>query len=157
MVLPGSFPQGIGLPRLAPTLWCPECRTAIAQAEVDDLERESEFFTLSFLTPEEKTLPIATTRPELLPACVAVFVHPEDPRYRGFAGGRLSVPLFGQIVPILEDYAADPDIGTGAVMCCTFGDVTDKAWWQAHHLPLVEVIGQDGRLTNAAVHSPGFQ
>jgi valyl-tRNA synthetase len=143
----------------APAIWCPECRTAIAQAEVDDLDRSSEYVTLPFEW-EASVLPalqIATTRPELLPACVAVFVHPNDPRYAGLAGGHVRVPLFGQLVPVLEDPAADPEKGTGAVMCCTFGDSTDVAWWYTHDLPMIAAIGQNGRLTAAAGSYAGLE
>lgn len=135
--------------RVAPTLWCPECRTAIAQAELNDLERDTTFFTLAFGL-DDGTLPIATTRPELLPACVAVFVHPDDGRYQHLIGGQATTPLFGRAVPILADAAADPTVGTGAVMCCTFGDTTDIAWQRRHDLPLIAAIGPDGRLTAAA-------
>jgi len=136
----------------APAIWCPECRTAIAQAELDDLTRASEYVTLPFewAEGERPALQIATTRPELLPSCVAVFVHPSDKRYQGLAGGSVRVPLFGQQVPVLEDRAADPEKGTGAVMCCTFGDSTDVAWWYTHHLAMIAAIGEDGRLTKAA-------
>ncbi len=152
------YRQGRAYRQEAPAIWCPECRTSIAQAELDDIERPSEFVTLAFsLAPEptpdemeETTLPIATTRPELLPACVAVFVHPDDSRYNHLDGRQARVPLFGQQVPILLDPAADPQKGTGAVMCCTFGDTTDVAWWRAHNLPLVEAIDQAGRMTAAA-------
>lgn len=142
--------RGLAYRREAPAIWCPECRTSIAQAELNDLERPSEFTTLAFQLEDGALLPIATTRPELLPACVAVFVHPGDERFRGLAGRRASVPLFGQSVPILEDPGADPQKGTGAVMCCTFGDTADVAWWYTHHLPRVEAIGRDGRMTAAA-------
>ena len=136
----------------APAIWCPECRTAIAQAEQDDLTRPSEYVILPFewVGGQRPALQIATTRPELLAACVAVFVHPDDQRYQGLAGGQVQVPLFGQAVPVLQDPAADPEKGTGAVMCCTFGDSTDVAWWYTHHLPMIAAIGQDGRLTQAA-------
>ncbi|MCB8966691.1 MAG: class I tRNA ligase family protein [Ardenticatenaceae bacterium] len=95
-------------------------------------------------------LPIATTRPELLPACVAIFVHPEDGRFFHLHEQQAIVPLFGQRVPILTDPAADPTKGTGAVMCCTFGDTTDVAWWHTHKLPLIEAIDRDGHMTAAA-------
>ena len=134
----------------APTIWCPECRTAIAQAELADLERDTWFHALRFELADGRPLEIATTRPELLPACVAVFVHPEDARYSDVVGGEAVVPLFGQRVPVLADEAADPEKGTGAVMCCTFGDATDVAWWRRHGLPRVQVIGEDGRLEGAA-------
>ena len=144
------YHQGLVYRQKAPAIWCPECRTSIAQAELDDLDRESEYLTLAFQLEDGKLLPIATTRPELLPACVAIFVHPEDGRFRGLAGEKATVPLFGQQVLILEDSAADPEKGTGAVMCCTFGDTTDKEWWRAHNLQLVEAIAPDGTLTGKA-------
>src|SRR5947208_6975124 len=114
------YKKGLAYRQEAPTIWCPECRTAIAQAELKDLERESEFITIAFHLENGEVLPIATTRPELLPACVAVFVHPGDPRYQKYVGLQATVPLFGQQVPVLEDATADPEQGTGAVMCCTF-------------------------------------
>jgi len=134
----------------ASALWCPECQTSIAQAELDDLERESSFYTLAFKLENGETLPIATTRPELLPACVAVFVSPADARFAALVGGHALVPIFGQSVPILADPRAQSEKGTGAVMCCTFGDATDVDWWREHHLPLRIVIGSDGRLSEAA-------
>jgi valyl-tRNA synthetase len=143
--------RGVIERRQAPAIWCPECGTAIAQAELDDLERESTFYTLAFRASSDgATLPIATTRPELLPACVAVFVHPRDARFQALVGQSVTVPLFGQSVPVLEDPDADPAKGTGAVMCCTFGDVTDVGWWYTHKLPLVEAIDAEGHLTDAA-------
>ena len=144
------YRKGFAYHRDAPSIWCPECRTAIAQAELDDLERESAFITLAFHLEDGEALPIATTRPELLSACVAVFVHPDDERFRALVGERVTVPLFGRDVPVLEDPGADPEKGTGAVMCCTFGDTADVEWWYTHDLPLRAVIGRDGRLTEAA-------
>ena len=140
----------------APAIWCPECGTAIAQAELDDLERDSTFYTVPFALEDGGVLRIATTRPELLPACVAIFVHPDDPRYAALAGQRAAVPLFGQVVPILYDREADPEKGTGAVMCCTFGDVTDVTWWRSHQLPLIEALDPAGRLTKAAGRFAGL-
>ena len=143
--------------REAPTIWCPECQTAVAQAELNDLERESEFVTLAFHQANGLELPIATTRPELLPACVAVFVHPDDKRYRDLVGQNVRVPLLGFEVPVLADIKADPEKGTGAVMCCTFGDVTDVEWWYRYNLPLKIIIGRDGRMTEAAGECAGLK
>ncbi len=168
------YRRGLAYRRESPAIWCPECQTSIAQAELNDLERESEFVTLHFplsLIPYPfegkgdrgigETTPahisIATTRPELLPACVAIFVHPDDGRYRALIGQSAAVPLFGQVVPILADPAADPEKGTGAVMCCTFGDTTDVAWWYTHKLPLVEAIDRAGRMTAAAGDYAGMK
>jgi valyl-tRNA synthetase len=144
------YRQGLAYRQQAPTIWCPECQTAIAQAEVDDLSRESEYVTLAFTLADGSTLPIATTRPELLPACVAIFVHPEDGRFHHLLDQQATVPLFNQSVPILADPAADPEKGTGAVMCCTFGDTADVTWWHSHKLPLIEAIGRDGHMLPAA-------
>jgi valyl-tRNA synthetase len=150
------YRKGLAYRREAPTIWCPECRTALAQAELNDLERESEFVTLAFRLENGETLPIATTRPELLPACVAVFVHPNDKRFQGLVGQRVTVPLVGVEVPILADVKADPEKGTGAVMCCTFGDVTDVEWWYKYNLPLKTVIARDGTMTEAAGEFAGL-
>lgn len=144
------FHAGRAYRQKAPTIWCPECQTAIAQAELDDLQRESVFYTLAFRLENGETLPIATTRPELLPACVAVFVHPQDGRFAHLTGQQATVPLFGQKVSILADPQADPQKGTGVVMCCTFGDQTDVVWWHTHELPLVEAIARNGTMTAAA-------
>ncbi len=138
--------QDLAYRQQAPTIWCPECGTAISQAEVNDEGGRTDFYTLAFDLADGGALPIATTRPELLPACVAVFVHPDDERFRRLIGRAAVTPLFGRRVPILADPAANPAKGTGAVMCCTFGDTADVAWWRAHDLPLIEVIGRDGRL-----------
>jgi valyl-tRNA synthetase len=141
----------------APSIWCPECQTAIAQSELEDLDRTSELITLRFTLNDGQALPISTTRPELLPACVAIFIHPNDRRYSRLIGQTVSVPLFGQEVPILEDVKADPEKGSGAVMCCTFGDTSDVAWWHIHNLPLIETITQDGRLNDAAGEFSGMK
>ena len=150
------YRKGLVYRREAPAIWCPECQTAISQAELNDLERQSEFITLPFRLENGQDLPVATTRPELLPACVALFVHPEDPRYQGLAGQQATVPLFGQSVPLLPDSGADPQKGTGAVMCCTFGDQADVAWWHTHHLPLIEALDRQGRMTQAAGEYAGL-
>ncbi len=150
------YRKGLVYRQEAPAIWCPECQTSIAQAELADLERESVFYTLAFALTDGGALEIATTRPELLPACVAVFVHPDDARFTALIGQQAQVPHFGQWVPILPDPAADPEKGTGAVMCCTFGDVTDVAWWYTHHLPLRVAIDRAGRMTDLAGEFAGL-
>lgn len=133
----------------APTMWCPECRTGISQVETEDKELESTFNDIVFRVDGED-LVIATTRPELLPACVAVFFHPTDERYKKYEGMKAKVPLFDVEVPILPDERADPEKGTGIVMCCTFGDQTDMEWQKAHDLPIKIAISEDGRMTGLA-------
>ncbi len=133
----------------APALWCPLCGTAISQVECRDEEKSSTFNDVVFRV-EGKELVIATTRPELLPACVAVFAHPADARYKNLFGKKAKVPLFDYEVPILADERTDPAKGTGIVMCCTFGDTTDIAWYLAHKLPLKQAIDKDGKMTEIA-------
>ena len=148
--------SGRAYAQLAPTLWCPDCRTAIAQAELDDKMLPTLFTTFVFHLPDGQNLPIATTRPELLPACVAIFVHPDDSRYTHLVGSSAYIESksFSQQakieVPILTDALVDPAKGSGAVMCCTFGDSTDVRWWRLHQLPLHVAIGRDGCMTELA-------
>lgn len=133
-----------------PVNWCPRCETAIAEAEVEYRTKEGTLNYILFKTVDGDKLPIATTRPELLPACVAVAVHPEDHRYRSLPGGMVEVPLYGRRVPVIADPEVDPGFGTGVVMVCTFGDKTDAKWQKRYNLPVINVIGEDGRMTGNA-------
>ncbi len=140
----------------APSMWCPECETGISQVECIDKEIPSYFNELVFKVGN-KDLIIATTRPELLPACVAVFYHPDDQRYQKLKSRKAKVPLFGFEVPIMEDERADPEKGTGIVMCCTFGDQTDMEWQKAHNLPIKEAITKDGKMSALAGKYAGMK
>ncbi len=128
-----------------PVNFCTRCETAIAFAEVNYTPRTT---TLNYF--DFDGIDIATTRPELLAACVAVAVHPEDERYRGMKGRELHVPIFGHQVPVIEDVEVDPDFGSGAVMICTFGDKTDVYWWKQHDLGLRKAIDRKGVMTAVA-------
>ena len=128
-----------------PVNWCPRCETAIAFAEVEYHENETFLNYLEFPAEDgENGVLIATTRPELLSACVAVVVHPEDERYKDLAGKRLEVPLFGRSVEVITDTEVDPEFGTGAVMICTFGDKTDVLWVNKYDLDIIEAIDEQG-------------
>ncbi|MEK6857981.1 MAG: valine--tRNA ligase [Nanoarchaeota archaeon] len=140
----------------APTIWCTECQTAIAQVEMQDKELPSFFNDIVFKC-EGKDLIIATTRPELLSSCVAVFAHPTDERYKSLFGKKAKVPLFNHEVVIMPDERADPNKGTGIVMCCTFGDQTDIEWYKSHNLPLKISIAKDGRMTALAGKYAGLK
>lgn len=129
----------------APVLWCTECQTSIAQAELETKECETTFNYLNFST-EIGNLLIATTRPELLAGCVCIFVHPEDERYQSFTGRNATVPLYHFEIPILTDDTVSMEKGTGAVMCATFGDSTDMEWYQKHKLPYKKIIMSDGTI-----------
>ena len=134
------YEKGLIYRKEAPVLWCPHCATAIAQAELEELERQGVFYELAFRLENGAVLPIATTRPKLLAACVAVFVHPQDSRFCNLVGKRVRTPLFDKEVAIIADEQAAPQKGTGAVMCCTFGDGVDVEWWRQHQLPLIQIL-----------------
>jgi len=140
----------------APVVWCPNCQTAIAQAELEDREQEAYFSDLKFKLPNKRELIISTTRPELLSSCVAVFVHPDDKRYKKLIGQKAQVPLFGNRVEILPDKKVDMKKGSGAVMCCTFGDKTDVEWFKEYKLPLVMSLDRAGRMTKRAKKYAGL-
>ncbi len=128
-----------------PVNWCPRCETAIAFAEVEYQENETFLNYLEFpATSHESGVLIATTRPELLAACVAVVVHPEDERYQHLTGKKVQVPLFNREVEIITDEEVDPEFGTGAVMICTFGDKTDVTWVNRYNLDIIEAINEQG-------------
>jgi len=127
-----------------PVLWCPLDRTALAQADIEDAERHGYLYPVTFTGADGRPLEIATTRPELLPACVALYHHPADGRYGGLTTAR--VPLFGHEVPVLTDDTVDPEYGTGLMMVCTFGDGEDVRRWRRDRLPLRMVVTEDGRL-----------
>jgi valyl-tRNA synthetase len=140
----------------APSMWCPECKTGVAQIELKDKEIESTFNEIIFDVDGEKIV-IGTTRPEMLPACVAVFYNPSDGRYSKYKGKSATVPLFGDRVTIIEDERAKPDFGTGLVMCCTFGDQTDMEWQKAHNLPIKTAISKTGEMTELAGKYKGMK
>ncbi len=131
-----------------PMLWDPVDQTALAQAEIEDREKTTFMNDIQFLLEDNTPIIIATTRPELLPACVSVFFHPEDKRYHHLVNKFAISPLFGVKIPLLADNMVDPEKGTGLVMCCTFGDQTDILWWRKHKLPTKIIISKQGRLEN---------
>ncbi|MBA2416587.1 MAG: valine--tRNA ligase, partial [Geodermatophilaceae bacterium] len=137
----------------APTLWDIDFRTAVAQAELEDREVDATSHRLLFGRPDGGHVEIETTRPELLPACVALVAHPDDPRYRPLFGTEVTTPLFGVSVPVVAHPLAAPDKGTGIAMVCTFGDTTDVVWWRELDLALRSVVRRDGRFQT---ETPGW-
>ena len=131
----------------APTLWDVTFRTAVAQAELEDRERPGAYHRIGFARSDGSgPVFIETTRPELIPACVALVAHPDDERYAPLFGSTVRTPLFGVEVPVVAHPLADPEKGSGIAMICTFGDLTDVTWWRELQLPTRPVIGWDGRL-----------
>jgi valyl-tRNA synthetase len=140
----------------APTMWDVDFRTAVAQAEVEDRPVRGAFHQIRFGVEGGSSFVIATTRPELLPACVGVCAHPDDERYQSLFGRRAVTPLFHAPVPIFASTLADPEKGTGILMVCTFGDATDVVWWREQQLALRQVIDRGGRLAAVRFGSEGF-
>jgi valyl-tRNA synthetase len=133
----------------APTLWDVTFRTAVAQAELEDKEMPGAYHRVAFHGPDSEVY-IETTRPELLPACVALVAHPDDERYQHLFGTTVRTPLFDVEVPVLAHHLAQKDKGSGIAMICTFGDVTDVIWWRELDLPTRSIIGRDGRIVAEA-------
>ena len=141
-----------------PTIWCPHHETALAQAEVEDLERTTKLNYLNFnIVDSKEKISIATTRPEFLPACVGIFVNPKDDRYKKLIGKEVVVPLFNQKVKIRKDEKVDKNFGTGIVMICTFGDNTDIEWWKKYKLDLKNILNKDGTLNELAKEYSGMK
>ncbi len=138
------YDRGLITRQEAPALFCFECGTSVAQAEVEEDEKESVFYDLAFTDKDGKTLTIATTRPELLPACLAIFVHPNDLRFRELVGTNATTPI-GDVVPILTDDKVDMEKGSGAVMCCSYGDETDVYWVREHKLKEKLIVDRNGK------------
>jgi valyl-tRNA synthetase len=134
--------------KLLPMHWDPIDQTAIAQAEVEDKEMPSQKNYLHFGLDGDasRKLPIMTTRPELLGACVALIYNPNDVRYQDLKGKKAITPVFGVKVDIIADEKVDMEKGTGLVMCCTFGDETDIAWWREHCLKTRVILNKYGKI-----------
>lgn len=139
------YKHGLAYKKDFPTIWCPECQTAIAQAELEDKEEKSKFITIKFRV-DDKELLISTTRPELIPACVAIFVNPKDERYKWTKGKNAKLPIFGFEVPIIQDNSAEIGKGTGAMMICSYGDKYDVEAIAKHKLNSKVIFNQDGTL-----------
>ena len=134
----------------APTLWDITFRTAVAQAELEDRDQPAAYHRVAFHGAGGADVHVETTRPELLPACVALVAHPDDERYQGLFGTTVTTPIFGVEVPVLAHHLAQKDKGSGIAMICTFGDVTDVIWWRELDLPNRTIIGHDGRIVAEA-------
>ena len=148
-----NLARGEAYTQEAPTLWDVDFRTAVAQAELEDRERPGAYHTIAFHKSDGSgDVLIDTTRPELLPACVAVIAHPDDERYKPLFGTTVRTPLFNVEVPVLAHPLAQIDKGTGIAMCCTFGDLTDVIWWRELQLNMRAIISRDGRLIAEAPH-----
>lgn len=142
----------------SPALWCNECLTSIAQAELETKTIKTTFNYINFKTVEDdEKFTIATTRPELLPAIVCVFVNPNDEKNKHLIGKTASIPVIDEKVPIIGDEKVALDKGTGVVMCCTFGDQTDIEWWKKYNLPLKYIFTDDGKIIDSVKKYGGMK
>jgi valyl-tRNA synthetase len=153
----GLLARGAAYQLEAPTLWDIDFQTAVAQAELEDRERPGAMHQVRFTAGGGGDAVIETTRPELIPACVALLAHPDDERHAALVGGDALTPLFGTTVPVLTHPLVERDKGTGLVMVCTFGDLTDVTWWRELSLPVRAVLAPDGRLAEVPWGSPGWE
>jgi valyl-tRNA synthetase len=149
--------RGLAYQLEAPTLWDVDFKTAVAQAELEDREQPGAYHRVAFHKPGGGTVEIETTRPELLPACVALVAHPDDARYQSLFGTEVVTPVFGVRVAVKAHALADPDKGTGIAMICTFGDITDVTWWRELKLPVRAVIQANGTLGPVTWGAPGWE
>jgi valyl-tRNA synthetase len=149
--------RGLAYQLEAPTLWDVDFKTAVAQAELEDREQTAAYHRVSFRKPSGGTVEIETTRPELLPSCVALVAHPDDDRYKPLFGTEVITPLFGARVPVRAHALADPGKGSGIAMICTFGDVTDVVWWRELKLPVRAVIQPNGMLGRVVWGAAGWE
>jgi len=141
-----NFHRGEAYQAEAPGLWDVTFQTAVAQAELEARDYPGHFHRIAFHGPDQTPVYIETTRPELLPAVVALIAHPDDKRYAALFGTTVTSPLFGVEIPVLAHYLAEPDKGAGIAMCCTFGDLTDVQWWRELQLPTRSIIERNGRI-----------
>ncbi len=141
-----NYARGEAYSHDAPTLWDVTFQTAVAQAELEAREYPGAYHRVAFHKPDGSPIYIETTRPELIPAVVALIAHPDDERYQELFDTTVTSPVFGVQIPVLAHEAAEPDKGAGIAMCCTFGDLTDVQWWRELQLPVRTVIGRDGRI-----------
>ena len=149
--------RGMAYQLEAPTLWDIDFRTAVAQAELEDREQPGAYHRIRFARPDGGYVEIDTTRPELIPACVALVAHPDDERYKPLFGSEVTTPIFGVRVPVKPHPLADPEKGTGVAMICTFGDVTDVIWWRELGLPVRAILQPNGALRPLTWGAAGWE
>ena len=141
-----NYARGEAYLQEAPTLWDVTFQTAVAQAELEAREYAGAYHRVAF-HGANGPIHIETTRPELIPSCVALIAHPDDERYQPLFGTTVTSPVFGVEIPVVAHEAAEPDKGAGIAMCCTFGDLTDVTWWRELNLPVRTLMGRDGRMS----------
>jgi valyl-tRNA synthetase len=144
------YKKGLLYKKELPILWCPFCQTAISQSDLEDKTRDSKMNYLNFSLANKEKLLIATTRPELIPACVALYANPNDPRFNKLIGQKAIVPIMDYEVPILGSEKVDQETGTGLMMVCTWGDQEDLEKWRTDNLETRNILTIDGKMNSLA-------
>ncbi|MBM3228956.1 valine--tRNA ligase [Candidatus Parvarchaeota archaeon] len=150
------YEKGLVFRAKHPVFWCPNCRSALAKSDTEELERDSQLNFLKFTGPNGQAIPIATSRAELLHACVAVLFNPTDKRYANYANETITTPL-GNKVKMMPDKDVDMNFGSGALMVCTFGDKMDVVWMYRYGLPIIEAFDASGRIINGPDYLNGLK
>jgi len=128
--------------------WCPRCRTALADLEVEHAQADGKLHTIRYpLADGSGDLTVMTTRPETMLGDTAVAVHPEDERFAHMVGKEVILPLVGRKLPIIADAYVDREFGTGCLKVTPAHDMNDFELGRKHGLPVVKVIDDQGRMT----------
>jgi valyl-tRNA synthetase len=151
------YNKGLVVRREEPTIWCPQCQTALAQSDLEDMEQDTFLNYINFNFEDGEIAPIATTRPEMIPACVALYTNSNDKKFAKYIGKKAKIPLFDLEVPVLADDNVDPEFGTGLMMVCTFGDSEDIERWKTDKLETRIAIAKNGRMTEIAGKYEGMK
>ncbi len=144
------YDDGLIARRRALVNWCPSCRTALSDLEVDRREGDAgRLWEIAYpVEGTDQRLVVATTRPETMLGDTAVAVHPDDPRHEGLAGRMVRLPLMNRLIPVIEDpVLVDMTFGTGAVKVTPAHDFNDFAVGERHGLPAITVLTEDGKIS----------
>ena len=151
------YKKGVLYRQELPILWCPRCQTAISQSDLEDKEKNSKMNYINFSVKDGEDVLIATTRPELLPACVALYFNPTDERYKDLINKKAVTPIFNQEIIFKTSETVDKEKGTGLMMVCTWGDQEDLEKWRIDNLETKSLLTPDGRLNELGEKYQGMK
>ncbi len=135
---------------LHPVNWCPRCGTAIAESEIEYKEKSTKLYYINFDIESGGNVTIATTRPELIPACLFLSYNIKDERFSSLNGKNVIVPITGKKVPVIPDDSIEMEFGTGIEMVCSIGDKNDLKLIKKHGFSIIRSMDEEGKLTSIA-------